>query len=88
MSGTTPRRSGPGGGALTGDALWFVQMWLFTYFSELSDKEPTFFKTLGLHAVHSLRTLPSDDLMSFFLGLVNRALVNLFLRPNSIHISA
>ena len=45
-------------------------------FPKLSDKEPTSFKTLGLHVVHSLRTMPFDDLMSFFLGLVDRALVH------------
>ena len=69
-----------------GDALWFVQMWLFAYLLELSLKELTSYKTLGLHVVHSLRMMPSNDLMSFFLGLVDRALVHLFLRPDSIHI--
>ena len=38
--------------------------------------------------MHSLRTMPSDDLMSFFLGLVDQALVDLYLRPDSLHISA
>ena len=66
-----------------GGALWFVQMWLFAYFPKLLDKDPTFFQTLGLHVVHSL----SNDLMFFFLGLVDQALVHLFLKPNSIHIS-
>ena len=37
-----------------GGALWFVQMYLYTYFLELSDREPTSFKTLGVHLVHSL----------------------------------
>ena len=49
--------------------------------------EPTSYKTLGLHVVHSLRMMPSDDLMSF-LGLVDRALVHLYLRPDSVHISS
>ena len=71
-----------------GGALWFIQMWLFAYFPELSDREPTFYKTLGLHVAHSLRTMPSDDLMSFFLGLVDRALIHLYLRLDYVHISA
>ena len=71
-----------------GGALWFVQMRLFVYFPELSGREPTFFKTLGLHVMHSLRTMPSNDLMSLFLGLVDRALVHLFLRHDYVHISA
>ena len=70
-----------------GGALWFVQMWLFSYFPKLSNKEPTSYKTLGLYVMHSLRTMPSDDLMSFFLDLVERALVLLFFRPDSVHIS-
>ena len=68
-------------------ALWFVQMWLFAYFLELSNRNPTSFKTLGLHVVHSLHTMPSDDLMSFFLGLVDRALVHLFFKLDFVHIS-
>ena len=48
-------------------ALWLIQMWLFAYFLKLSNKEPTSYKTLGLHVAHSLRTMPYDDLMSFFL---------------------
>ena len=71
-----------------GGALWFIQMWLLTYFLELSNREPTSFKTLGLHAVHSLRTMPYDDLMSFFLGLVDQALVHLFLKSDFVHILA
>ena len=38
--------------------------------------------------MHSLHTMPFDDLMSFLLGLVDRALVHLFLRLVSVHISA
>ena len=71
-----------------GGALWFIQMWFFAYFLELSDREPTSYKTLGLHVTYSLRTMPSDDLMPFFLGLVDKALVHLYLRPDSVHISA
>ena len=70
-----------------GGAFWFVQMWLFVYFPKLLDKDPTSFQTLGLHVVHSLRTMPSDDLMFFFLAVVDQALVHLFFKANSIHIS-
>ena len=70
-----------------GGALWFVQMWLFAYFLELLDRDHTFFKTLRLHPLHSLHTMPSNDLMFFFLGLVDRAQVHLFFKPDSIHIS-
>ena len=56
-----------------GGVLWFVQMWLFAYFPELSDREPTSYKTLGFHV--ALRTMPSDDLMSF-LGLIDQALIH------------
>ena len=69
-----------------GGTLWFVQMWLFAYFLEFSDRESTSYKTLRLQVVHSLRTIPSNDFMSF-LGLVDRALVHLFLKPDSVHIS-
>ena len=31
--------------------------------------------------------MPFDDFMSFFLGLVDRALVHLFLKPDFVHIS-
>ena len=61
-------------------------MWVFAYFPELSDKKPISFKTLGFHVVHSLCTMLSDDLMSFFLGLVDRALIPLFLKLNYVHI--
>ena len=71
-----------------GGALWFGQMWFFAYFPEILDREPTSYKTLGLHVAHSLHTMPSDDLMSFFLGLVDWALIHLYLRPDSVHISA
>ena len=70
-----------------GGVLWLVQMWFFAYFPELSNKEPISYKTLGLRVAHSLRTMPSDDLMSFFLGLVDRTLIHLYLRLDSIHIS-
>ena len=70
-----------------GGALWFEQMWFFAYFPELSNMEPTSYKTLGLHIKHSLCTMPSDHLMSFFLGLVDRALVHLFFRHDFVHIS-
>ena len=55
-------------------------------FLELSDREPTSYKTLGLHVMQSPLTMPFDDLMFFFLGLVDRALVHLFLRLDFVHI--
>ena len=59
-------------------------LWLFSYFLELSYKEPSSLKTFGLHVY--VLCMPSDDLISFFLGLVDRALVYLLLKPDSIHI--
>ena len=64
------------------------QIWFFAHFLELLDREPTSYKTLGLHVAHSLRTMPSDDLMSFFLELGDQTLIHLYLRPDSVHISA
>ena len=60
----------------------------FAYFLDFSNREPTFYKTLGLHVAHSLHTMPFNDLMSFFLGLVDRALINLYLRPDTVNILA
>ena len=71
-----------------GDTLWFVQMWLFAYFPKLADREITSYKTLGLHVAHSLRTMLYANLMLFFLGLVDRALVYLFLRHDFVHMLA
>ena len=71
-----------------GGALWFVKMWFFAYFPELSDKEPTSYKTLRLHVAHSLRTMHSDYLMSFLLGLVDPAMIHLYFRPGFVHILA
>ena len=62
-------------------------MWMFAYFLDLSDRDPTSFKTLGLHVVHSLRTMPYDDIISLFLGLVDQALVHLFFKHGSVPIS-
>ena len=69
-----------------GGALWFLQVWFFARFLELSYREPTSYKTLGLHVAHSLHTMPSDHLISFFSGLVDRALIHLYLRPYFVHI--
>ena len=71
-----------------GGALWFVQILFFAYFPELLDKEPTSYKTLGLHVAHSLCTIISDKHMSFFLGMVDWALIHLYLRLFFVHISA
>ena len=67
-----------------GGTLWLVQIWLFAYFPKLLGQDPTSFKTLGFHALCSLCIMPSDDLMSFFLGFADQALLHLFLRPDFI----
>ena len=64
------------------------QIWFFAHFLELLDREPTSHKTLGLHVAHSLRTMPSNDLMSSFLELGDQALIHLYLMPDFVHISA
>ena len=71
-----------------GCALWFVQTWLFAYFPEFSSYDITSLKTLGLHVMRSLRTMPFDDLTAFFLGLADRALLYLFLKPDYVHLLA
>ena len=38
--------------------------------------------------MRSLCTMPSNDLMSFFLGLVDRALLHLFLKPDFVPLLA
>ena len=57
-----------------GGALWFVQIWLFTYFPELSGVDSFLSMSLGLSAAQSIRTISSDSLSSFFLSLANRSL--------------
>ena len=71
-----------------GGTLWFVQIWLFAYFQELSGQNPTSFKNLGLHVMRSLCTMPFDDLMSFFFNLGDRTLLHLFLKPNYVPLLA
>ena len=66
-----------------GSALWFVQTRLLAYFLELSSQDPTSF-----NAMCSLRTMPSNDLLIFFLGLENWALLHLFLKPDFVPILA
>ena len=57
-----------------GGALWFVQIWLFVYFSELSGVDSFPSMSLGLSAAQSIRTISSDSLFYFFLSLVDCSL--------------
>ena len=57
-----------------GGALWFVQIWLFSYFPELSGVDYFPSMSLGLSAAQSIRTISSDSLSSFFLSLAYRSL--------------
>ena len=50
-----------------GGVLWFVKLWLFAYFLDLSNREPTSYKSLGLHTVHSLCRCPLTILCHFSL---------------------
>ena len=58
-----------------GGFLWFVHMWLFVYFPELSDREPTSYKTLGLHVAHSLSIIRSYVLLLGFDRLSSGTLI-------------
>ena len=67
-----------------GGALWFVQIWLFTYFPELLGVNTFPSMSLGLSAAQSIRTISSNSLYSFFLSLENRSLSQLYLKPDTI----
>ena len=67
-----------------GGALWFVQIWLFAYFPELSGVESFPSMSLGLIVTQSIRTISSYSLSSFFLSLVDRSLSQLYLKPDTI----
>ena len=47
-------------------ALWFVQIWLFAYFPELSSANSFPSMSLGLSAAQCIKTISSDSLSSFF----------------------
>ena len=49
-----------------GGALWFVQIWLFAYFLELSGVDSFSSMFLGLSAAQSIRIISSAFLSSFF----------------------
>ena len=51
-----------------GGALWFVKIWLFAYFPELSDVDSFPSMSLGLSATQSITTISSYSLSSFFLS--------------------
>ena len=65
-------------------ALWFVQIWLFAYFPELSSVDSFPSMSLGLSAAQSIRTISLDSLCSFFLILEYRSLSQLYLKPDTI----
>ena len=54
-----------------GGVLWFIQIWLFAYFPELSDVDSFPSMSLGLSATQSIRTISSNSLSSFFLRLAD-----------------
>ena len=67
-----------------GGALWFVQIWLFSYFPELSGVNYFPSMSLGLSAAQSIRTISSDSLSSFFLILAYRSLSQLYLKSDTV----
>ena len=60
-----------------GGAIWFVHIWLFSYFPELSSVDYFPSMSLGLSAAQSIKTISTDSLSFFFLNLVDRSLSQL-----------
>ena len=58
-----------------GGAFWFVQIWLFAFFLELSGVDSFPSMSLGLSAAQSIRTMSIDSLF-FFLSLANHLCLN------------
>ena len=71
-----------------GRALWFVQIWLFAYFPELSGVDSFPSMSLGLSATQSIRAIIIDSLSFFFLSLADHSLLQLYLKPNIISSSS
>ena len=67
-----------------GGSLWFVQIWLFAYFLELSGVDSFPSMSLGLSAAQSIKVIFSDSLSSFFLSLADRSLSQLYLKLDTI----
>ena len=67
-----------------GGALWFVQIWLFPYFPELSGADSFPSMSLSLTVAQSIRTISLDSLSSFFLSMAVRSLLQLYLKPDTI----
>ena len=67
-----------------GKALWFVHIWLFAYFPDLSgvDSFPTM--SIGISVAQSIRTISIDSLSSFFLSLADYSLPQLYLKLDTI----
>ena len=51
-----------------GGALWFIHIWIFAYFPELSGVESFPSMSLGLSATQSIRTISSSSLSLFSLA--------------------
>ena len=67
-----------------GEALWFVQVWIFAYFPELLDTDSFPSMSLRLSAAQSIRTMSTNSISYFFLSLANRSLPQLYLKPDTI----
>ena len=67
-----------------GGSLWFVQIWLYAYFLELSGVDSFPSMSLGLSAAQSIKVIFSDSLSSFFLSLADRSLSQLYLKLDTI----
>ena len=67
-----------------GGALWFVQIWLFAYFPELSGANSLLSMPLGLSAAQSIKTISTDSLYSFFLSFAYLSLSQLYLKFDTI----
>ena len=57
-----------------GEALWFVQIWLFAFFLELSGADSFPSMSLGLSETQSIRTMFTKSLSFFFLSLADHSL--------------
>ena len=67
-----------------GRALWFVQIWLFADFLELSGIDSFPSMSLGLSAARSIRVIFTNSISSFFLSLVDHSLPQLYPKLGTI----
>lgn len=68
-------------------ALWFIPLWLFAYFLEISNQDLGYSRPLGLHVVRLVHTMPLIDLMTFFVSLRDRKFSSLYLKLDSMSLS-